>query len=251
MQAHAGLAGLQRARPRDAQHALLTAPAGEHASGNLRGAGAVLRKDARQRAVLPRHGKHEAECRQDLDTVRQPEGAVQVVHHLAEPAAQRPARPLDLHHDRPGSPAGIQASARREHDHVGPHAARRLARRPERAACNLPKDPEEPRNYFDLAQIMYKQKYRDSIANMLKCAIELKQKDFWGYWGLGIFQFKQNNYKDADFNLNAALRIVQQLEISQPGKLKRELFLIKEDIKKLNVNKVKHQASTHQQIDLF
>ncbi|MBD3288099.1 hypothetical protein GF337_04790 [candidate division KSB1 bacterium] len=113
------------------------------------------------------------------------------------------------------------------------------------------KNPEEPRGYYDLSQIMYKQKYFDSIENVLKCAIELNPDQFWGYWGLGNFQLKQNQFAESKQNLTKALTIVQHLEIQNPGALKRELFLIKEDIKKLNSNKVKHQADTQRQIDLF
>ncbi len=113
------------------------------------------------------------------------------------------------------------------------------------------KNPEEPRSYFDLSQIMYKQKYFDSIETVLNCAIELNPDQFWGYWGLGNFQLKQNQFAESKKNLTKALTIVQHLEIKTPGKLKRELFLIKEDMKKLNTNKMKHQTSTHHQIDLF
>lgn len=113
------------------------------------------------------------------------------------------------------------------------------------------KNPEEPRSYYDLSQIMYKQKYFDSIETVLNCAIELDPDQFWGYWGLGNFQLKQNQFAESNKNLTRALMIVQHLEIKNPGELKRELFLIKEDLKKLNSNKVKHQTSTHQQIDLF
>lgn len=113
------------------------------------------------------------------------------------------------------------------------------------------KNPEEPRNYFDYGQIMYKQKYFEPIENVYRCAIEVAEPSFWGYWGLGNFQLKRNELFDSERNLLTALKIVQQQEINTYGNLKRELFLIKDDIRKLKLKKLKEQANHQPQIVLF
>jgi len=113
------------------------------------------------------------------------------------------------------------------------------------------KNPEEPRNYFDYGQILYQQKHPEAIERVFQCALEIDGDSFWGYWGLGNLQLKQSDFFESEQNLHNALKIVQQLEILAPGNLKRELFLIKEDIKKLSLRKVKKQVNSQQQISLF
>ena len=51
--------------------------------------------------------------------------------------------------------------------------------------------------------------------------------------------------------LTQALKIVQHREIINPGKLRREVFLIKDDIKALKQKKVRFEAKKQEQIDLF
>ena len=62
---------------------------------------------------------------------------------------------------------------------------------------------------------------------------------------------EQNKFAESEKNLRTALNIAQQFEIHSAGELKRELFLIKEDIKKLNLKRIKEQAMTQPQINLF
>jgi len=113
------------------------------------------------------------------------------------------------------------------------------------------KNPEDAQNYYDLGQILYKLKHYDSIEKVLQCAIEVDEYSFWGYWGLGNFLLRRNRLIESEENLLKSLKIAQQLEIHARGKLKRELFLIKEDIKKVTSKKIKQCANKQPQIDLF
>lgn len=113
------------------------------------------------------------------------------------------------------------------------------------------KNPLDAKNYFDYGHILLKQKHTANAKQLFNCAIEIDPQNFWGFWGLGNFYFKINNFVRADEFYNKSLKIAQQLEIHQPNLLRRELFLIKEDIKKLKQKKLKLQASEQSQIDLF
>ena len=113
------------------------------------------------------------------------------------------------------------------------------------------KDPEKPQNYHTYSRILDRLKCFEASEGVLKCAIELKEDDFWGYWGLGNHYMKKNELDKSETQLNEALKIAQQLEIYSKESYTRELFLIKEDILKLNKKKIKEEAKTHQQIDLF
>jgi hypothetical protein len=113
------------------------------------------------------------------------------------------------------------------------------------------KDPEKPQHYHTYSRILDRLKCIDTSEGVLKCAIEIKEDDFWGYWGLGTHYLKQNELDKSETQLNEALKIAQQLEIYSKKSFTRELFLIKEDILKLNKKKIKEEAKTHQQIDLF
>ncbi len=113
------------------------------------------------------------------------------------------------------------------------------------------KNPEDARNYFDYSQIMDKLKYSDSVEKILNCAIELDANNFWGYWGLGYHHMKHNALEESEYNFQTALKIAQHVEIQSQGKCTRELFLIKEDIKKLKKKIIRHQVKNQQQISLF
>ncbi len=62
---------------------------------------------------------------------------------------------------------------------------------------------------------------------------------------------KNDKISKAEGYLNTALKTAQKLEIQQPNKYRRELFLIKEDLKKLKRKKIKLQVRQQPQIDLF
>jgi hypothetical protein len=113
------------------------------------------------------------------------------------------------------------------------------------------KDPETPQHYHTYSRILDRLKIIDASEGVLKCAIGLKEDDFWGYWGLGNHYMNKNELDKSETQLNEALKIAQQLEIYSKESYTRELFLIKEDILKLNKKKIKEEAKTHQQIDLF
>ncbi len=113
------------------------------------------------------------------------------------------------------------------------------------------KDPLDAKNYFDYGHILLKQKHIPNAQQLFRCAIEIDPQNFWGFWGLGCHYFKTNKLKKAEQYFSDSLKIAQQLEIQTPNTLRRELFLIKEDIKKLNQKKVKLQATEQPQIDLF
>lgn len=113
------------------------------------------------------------------------------------------------------------------------------------------KDPLDAKNYFDYGHILLKQKHKASAEQLFKCAAEIDYQNFWGFWGLGYFYFKTNKLLNAEQFLNESLKIAQQLEIQKPNMFRRELFLIKEDIKKLKQKKMKLQAIEQPQIELF
>ena len=113
------------------------------------------------------------------------------------------------------------------------------------------KNPLDAKNYFDYGHILLKQKHTANAKQLFDCAIEIDPQNFWGFWGLGNFYVKTNKYVQADQLFSKGLKIAQQLEIKKPNIFRRELFLIKEDIKKLKQKKVKLQATEQPQIDLF
>ena len=113
------------------------------------------------------------------------------------------------------------------------------------------KNPLDARNYFDYGRILLKQKHTANAEQLFNCAVEIDPKNFWGFWGLGNFYLKKNILAKAEQFYSQGLKIAQHLEIQQPKMLRRELFLMKEDIKKLMQKKVKQQVLEQPQIDLF
>lgn len=113
------------------------------------------------------------------------------------------------------------------------------------------KNPVESQHYYEFSQILLKLRKYGNIDHLLHAALELNSEIFWGYWGLGVYYLKRNDLGKSEINLNTALKIAQHLEIATPGIYRRELFLIKEDIRRLNVKKVKKEAKSHEQITLF
>ncbi|MBN1155209.1 hypothetical protein JXB12_09860 [candidate division KSB1 bacterium] len=113
------------------------------------------------------------------------------------------------------------------------------------------KNPEDPQNYFEYSQILIKLKKYNIIEHLLHLAIELDKNTFWGYWGLGTYYLRKNDLEACETNLSTALKLAQHLEIESPGRYRRELFLIKEDIRRLNCKKIKKEARSHEQITLF
>ncbi|MBN2008182.1 hypothetical protein JW960_02425 [candidate division KSB1 bacterium] len=113
------------------------------------------------------------------------------------------------------------------------------------------RDPELPNKYYDFGHILYKLKQADLVRNVFQCAVDLDSTSFWGYWGLGHYHLKKNELDQSEAALTQALKIVQQREIHNPGRLRREVFLIKDDIKALKQKKVKFEAKKQEQIDLF
>jgi len=113
------------------------------------------------------------------------------------------------------------------------------------------KNPLDAKNYFDYGHILLKQKNTGIAEQLFNCAVEIDPHNFWGFWGLGNYYFKTNKLPKAEFFFSKSLKLAQQLEIQQPNMFRRELFLIKEDMKKLNQKKVKLQAMEQPQIDLF
>lgn len=113
------------------------------------------------------------------------------------------------------------------------------------------KDPLDSKNYYDYGHILLKQKQTANAKQLFNCAIEIDPQNFWGFWGIGNLYFKANNLDKAEQFYFKGLKIAQQLELQKPNMYRRELFLIEEDIKKLNQKKVKLQAIERPQIDLF
>jgi len=113
------------------------------------------------------------------------------------------------------------------------------------------KNPLDSKNYFDYGQILLRQKEKKTAEQLFKCSIEIDPSSFWGYWGQGHYYYKVNEFPKAEQYLIQALRITQQAEIKEPNKFKRELFLIKDDIKRLRQAKVNLQIVNNPQIDMF
>ncbi len=113
------------------------------------------------------------------------------------------------------------------------------------------KNPLDSKNYFDYGHILIRLKKKKAARQLFNCAVEIEPEKFWGYWGIGQLLIKNNKIGEAEQYLNNALKNAQKLEIQQPNKFRRELFLIKEDLKKLNKKKVRLQAKEQPQIDLF
>lgn len=113
------------------------------------------------------------------------------------------------------------------------------------------KNPLDPKNYYDYGHILLRQREMKAADQLFKTSIEIEPSSFWGYWGQGHYYYKMNEFYTAEKLLQQALRITQQKEIKSPDKYKRELFLIKDDIKRLRQAKVKHQIVHNPQIDMF
>ncbi len=113
------------------------------------------------------------------------------------------------------------------------------------------KDPLDSKNYFDYGHILFRLKKKKTARQLFNCAIEIEPEKFWGYWGIGQLLIKNDKISEAEEYLITALRTAQKLEIQQPNKYRRELLLMKEDLKKLKRKKVKLQVKQQPQIDLF
>jgi len=113
------------------------------------------------------------------------------------------------------------------------------------------KNPLDAKNYFDYGHILLRQKHLSCAEQLFKCAAEINPQNFWGFWGLGHFYSKNNQLLEAEQFLTKSLKIAQHVEIQEPNKFRRELFLIKEDIKKLRQKKVKLRVAKQPQIDMF
>ena len=113
------------------------------------------------------------------------------------------------------------------------------------------KNPLDSKNYFDYGHILIRLKKKKTARQLFNCAVEIEPEKFWGYWGIGELLSKNNKMEEAEQHLNTALKNAQKLAIQQPNKYRRELFLIKEDLKKLNKKKMKLQVKEQPQIDLF
>lgn len=113
------------------------------------------------------------------------------------------------------------------------------------------KNPLDAKNYYDYGHILLKQKQSATAEQLFRCAIEISPQSFWGYWGLGFYLLKNNMHLEAEQSYDSALKLAQQSEIQHPNKFRRELFLIKEDIKKVKEKKLKMQSVDQPQIDLF
>ncbi len=113
------------------------------------------------------------------------------------------------------------------------------------------KDPLDSKNYFDYGQILLKQKQYENAYQLFQCATEIDPNGFWGYWGLGIYYDRTRDYSHAEQNYQKGLKIAQQLEVRQPNRYRRELFLIEEDLKRLRQKKVKLRVTAQPQIELF
>jgi len=113
------------------------------------------------------------------------------------------------------------------------------------------KNPLDARNYFEYGHVLLKQKHRANAEQLFQCAVEVDPQNFWGYWGLGNLYFKQNQFDKAEPFYTTGLKLAQHREIQNPGLFRRELFLIKEDIRKLKQKMLKQQALEQPQIDMF
>lgn len=113
------------------------------------------------------------------------------------------------------------------------------------------KNPLDAKNYFDYGNILLRLKKNRVAEQLFHCAIEINPDAFWGYWGLGLFYLKKNKIIPADEYLRIALNKAQKIAIRQPQKFHREMFLIKEDLKKLGRKKIRQQTKTQVQIELF
>lgn len=113
------------------------------------------------------------------------------------------------------------------------------------------KDPMDAKNYFDYGHILLKQRHIKTAEQLFECAIEIGPQSFWGYWGLATCYLKSQKLDKADDLLETALKLAQQMEIQTPLQWRRELFLIKDELKRVREKKVKQQASQHLQIDMF
>jgi len=113
------------------------------------------------------------------------------------------------------------------------------------------KDPLNAKNYYDYGHILIRLKKIRAAEQLFRCAIEIDPESFWGYWGLGQLYLKREKLVQAEEYLKIALHKGQKIVIKQPQLFQRELFLIKEDIKKLNRKKVRIQAKLQPQIELF
>ncbi|MFZ5519180.1 MAG: tetratricopeptide repeat protein [Candidatus Zhuqueibacterota bacterium] len=113
------------------------------------------------------------------------------------------------------------------------------------------KNPLDPKNYYDYGQILLRQKEMKTAEQLFKCAVEIDPAGFWGYWGMGSYSYRTSQYFESEGYLQQALRITQQEEIKESSKYRRELFLIKDDLKRLRQSRVKLQIVNNPQIDMF
>lgn len=113
------------------------------------------------------------------------------------------------------------------------------------------KNPLDAKNYFDYGRILLKQKHSLNAEQLFRCAVEIDPQSFWGFWGLGNYFLKKKRFGKAEEFYSQGLKIAQQLEIQKPNRFRRELFLMKEDMRKLTQKKVKRQVLEQPQIDLF
>ncbi len=113
------------------------------------------------------------------------------------------------------------------------------------------KNPLDAKNYYDYGNILIRMRKSRNAELLFRCATEIAPESFWGYWGLGQFFLKKKKLKDAENFLIRALKTAQKEALQNPHSLHRELFLINEDIKKLNRLKMKKQAESQPQIELF
>ncbi|OQX94967.1 hypothetical protein B6I21_07890 [candidate division KSB1 bacterium 4572_119] len=113
------------------------------------------------------------------------------------------------------------------------------------------KNPLDAKNYFDYGNILMRLKKSKTAEQLFRCALEIDNDAFWGCWGLGQFYLKKNQIDKAELNLTQALAKAQKAALQQTRRFHRELFLIKEDVKKLNRKKIRNQAKLQPQIELF
>lgn len=113
------------------------------------------------------------------------------------------------------------------------------------------KNPVDAKNYYDYGQILIRLKKIKIAEQLFHCGVEIDAETFWGHWGLGQLFLKKDKIQTAELHLRAALNKAQKLAIQFPQKFIRELFLIKDDMKKITRKKVKNQARLQPQIELF
>jgi len=113
------------------------------------------------------------------------------------------------------------------------------------------KNPLESKNYFDYGHILIRLKKKKTAKQLFKCAIEIEPEKFWGYWGIGQLFNSANKIREAEQYLITAMKKAQKFEIQQPHNFRRELFLIKEDLKKVKKKQARLQVKEQPQIDLF